>query len=380
MTMVHQRPSMLQGLAALRAWEGPRLLKQLLPLSVLLMALSATAGTPARAQGIIPNETIASTVPPNGDLNPYGVAFVPIDFEGGGPLHFGDILVSNFNDKANQQGTGTTVVRINPEGRLSVFFQGPKGLGLTTALGILKAGFVLVGNLPTKNGTAATIKAPGSLLILDRGGHLIANLVDATFLDGPWDLTVNDQGAQAQVFVSNVLNGTVTRLNLQVTGPRKISVESATLIGMGYRHRTDPAALVVGPTGLAYDAAKDLLYVASTDDNEIFVIPNAGSATSAVFKGNLVYRDERHLRGPVGLALAPNGDLLTTNGDAINPNPLQQSEVVEFTTTGQFVAQFSADPSVGGGAFGIAFNSSSGKTLLALVDDVVNTLDVFTLP
>ena len=75
-----------------------------------------------------------STVPSNGDLNPYGVAFVPSGFPEGGRLSPGDILVSNFNASSNLQGTGTTIVRIDPSGRQSLFFQGQAGLGLTTAL------------------------------------------------------------------------------------------------------------------------------------------------------------------------------------------------------------------------------------------------------
>jgi hypothetical protein len=50
-----------------------------------------------------------STLPPNGDVNPYGVAFVPHGFPGGGPLRPGDIIVSNFNNSGNLQGTGTTI-------------------------------------------------------------------------------------------------------------------------------------------------------------------------------------------------------------------------------------------------------------------------------
>src|SRR5262245_30285957 len=116
-----------------------------------------------------------STVPANGDVNPYGVAFVPVGFPRGGPLHPGDILVSNFNASSNLQGTGTTIVRVTPGGAQSLFFQGPSGIGLTTALGILKSGFVIVGNMPTTDGTAATVK-PGSLIVLDRFGHQVANL------------------------------------------------------------------------------------------------------------------------------------------------------------------------------------------------------------
>ena len=39
-----------------------------------------------------------STIPVNGDVNPYGVAFVPKGFATGGLLAKGDILVSNFNN------------------------------------------------------------------------------------------------------------------------------------------------------------------------------------------------------------------------------------------------------------------------------------------
>ena len=68
--------------------------------------------------------TIFSTVPPNGDLNPYGVAFVPQGFQSGtGPLRPGQILVSNFNNNANLQGTGTTIVRVSSSGTPFVFFR-----------------------------------------------------------------------------------------------------------------------------------------------------------------------------------------------------------------------------------------------------------------
>jgi len=45
-----------------------------------------------------------STVPKNGDVNPYGVVFVPNNFNtSAGPLQHGDILVSNFNNAKNLQ-------------------------------------------------------------------------------------------------------------------------------------------------------------------------------------------------------------------------------------------------------------------------------------
>ena len=38
-----------------------------------------------------------------------------------GTLVKGDTLVSNFNDKANVQGTGTTIVQLSPAGTRSTF-------------------------------------------------------------------------------------------------------------------------------------------------------------------------------------------------------------------------------------------------------------------
>ena len=81
----------------------------LLLLAILLSLGSAQAGT---------IKTIASTVPGNGDVNPYGVAVVPTTT---GSLIQGNILISNFNNSANLQGTGTTIVQISPGGSVSLF-------------------------------------------------------------------------------------------------------------------------------------------------------------------------------------------------------------------------------------------------------------------
>jgi hypothetical protein len=156
-----------------------------------------------RHEPIVPELTTTptlsvSTVPSNGDLNPYGVAFIPHGFPTGGSLNAGDIIVSNFNDSANVQGAGTTIVSISPSGQQSLFFQGQPGLGFTTALGSLKRGFVLVGSVPTTDGTCGTI-GQTSLLILDRSGALVTTLADPKLLDGPWDLTINDRGELAEV-------------------------------------------------------------------------------------------------------------------------------------------------------------------------------------
>src|SRR4029077_11699949 len=159
---------------------------------------------------------VVSTVPANGDGNPYGVAFVPPNFPAGGTINPGDVLVSNFNNAptttgGNLQGTGTTIVDVPPNAPLSLFFQSKTPTGLTTALNILQKGFVLVGNFPSTDGTLATATA-GSILVIDKSGNLVSTYTD-TSVQGPWDSALFDQGGTALYFVANGLNGTIVRYN-----------------------------------------------------------------------------------------------------------------------------------------------------------------------
>jgi DNA-binding beta-propeller fold protein YncE len=343
----------------------------------------AAIGSQANAaEAFIPRVVNSSTIPSNGDVNPYGVAFVPVGFPAGGKIASGDVLVSNFNNSGNVQGTGTTIIQLTPHGALAppktaVTFFTSSLTGLSTALGVLKAGFVLVGNVPTVDGHFDTI-GQGALQVIDRHGHWLHTWTDPVFLDGPWDLALDDDGMHVHVFVSNVLNGTVSRLDVAVESGSIKLLKKAT-IAVGYKHEPNLGAVVLGPTGLAFDEESDTLYVASTDDNAIFAITDASQRTSAVNLGNLVFADS-HLRGPLALRFAPNGDLLTANGDAVNMDPLHPSEIVEFTRWGQFVREYNVDASQGG-AFGIdAVPDSILGFNYAVVDDVTNSLSVIDLP
>lgn len=318
-----------------------------------------------------------STVPKNGDGNPYGVAFVPVNFlTGSGPLRHGDILVSNYNNSMGLQGTGTTIVRIPSTGAApAVFFQGKAGLGLSTALGTLQYGFVVVGNAPTTDGTAATAGA-GSLLVINKWGQLVQTITDPS-IQGPWDMALVDHGDQAIAFVTNALTGTVTRLKFSVSSTG-LKLENATVIASGYVHRGDPVTLFVAPTGAVYDEKRDVLYVASTGDNAVFAIWDASRRKSEDGLGTVIYQDNTHLHGALGLAAAPNGHLLVTNNDGINPDPKQPSEIVEFTKEGEFVKEIPVDPAPGG-SFGLAVNTYDDTAIFAAVDDNTNTLTIWTL-
>jgi hypothetical protein len=318
---------------------------------------------------------VVSTVPANGDLNPYGVAFVPPSFPTGGAINPGDVLVSNFNASTNLQGSGTTIVDVPSNAPVTLFFQGTAPLGLTTALTVLQKGFVLVGNFPSPDGTCGSASA-GSILVIDKNGHLVSTITDTT-IQGPWDSALFDEGGTAKLFVANALSGAVVRYDLNVNSG--VAVTKATQIASGYLHNCDPVTFVDAPTGLVYDPSKNVLYVASAVDNAVYAVSGAADRTHDGGIGTLIYEDPKHLHGALGLAMSPNGHLLVTNNDSINPDPSQPSELVEFTVEGHFVKQISLDPSPGG-SFGLAVETVNRKTAkLAAVDDSVNLFLIWTL-
>ena len=347
--------------------------------SLLFTAPALLAQITIGGAGFLPNPIqMVSTVPGNGDVNPYGVAFVPVGFPSG-VLNAGDILVSNFNNSQNLQGTGTTIVRITRQGQQTLFFTAQAGQpGLSTALGILKEGLVVVGNFPSTDGTCATA-GNGNLLVINSAGQQVQTITDQNFINGPWDMALYDAGdGTIFAFVANGLTGNVTRIIMTISGGALI-VQSKTTIASGYLFQCDPVTFVDAPTGLVYNPAADLLYVASTVDNAVFVVTHATTRTDSAGTGQVIYHDSLHLHGALGLAAAPNGDLLVSNNDAINPDPNQPSEIVEFTTSGLFVKELSLDPNFGG-AFGLNVQVSGHTARFAAVDDNQSTLNIWTLP
>lgn len=354
------------------------------PQSTLATALTLFALTTPCLQSsawaqstLIPSQQLVSTVPANGDVNPYGVAFVSAQYHGSGPLGPGDVLVANYNNSMNLQGTGTTIMRISKSYQSSVFYQARPNHGMSAALGVLQEGFVLAGSAPTFDGTFATLQN-GSLLILDAHGVLKAELTDPKLLQCPWGLTISEGTGIAHVFVSCALSGSITRIDLNVT-PLTVTLKSMTRIASGYLHRGDPAALVVGPAGLAYNQATDTLFVASQGEDAVYAVPSAAGRTSDTGTGKLVYQDNSHLHGPLDLAMAPSGDLLIANSDGVNADPNQPSEIVEITQQGLYLGEFPVNFNGIGGAFGVAVASYGGRTIVAATDDLLNTLHLWTI-
>src|SRR5262252_165246 len=355
-------------------------------LAAFAIVPAAQAGTNSSFIGpFTHNDTITSTVPANGDVNPYGVAVVPTST---GSLVKGDVLVSNFNNSSNLQGTGTTIVQISPGGQQTLFAQidasslpgpCPGGVGLTTALGILPGGWVVVGSLPTADGMSATAKA-GCLIVVNNQGQ-VAETIAGHGINGPWDMATVSSGSLAALFVSNVLNGTVAaggsvvnqgtveRLVLLLRGSKPPLLVAHTVIGSGFGEHTDPAALVVGPTGLGLDS-HGTLFVADSVGNRITAIPAALIRLTSAGTGNVVTTGGA-LNTPLGLTIAPNGNVLTVNGG--------DGFLVETSPANGQVATALLDntgsPPGAGALFGLAVTPNNNG--IYYVDDAANTLNLF---
>jgi hypothetical protein len=333
---------------------------------------------------------IASTVPGNGDVNPYGTAIVQ---QSNGKLLKGDILVSNFNNSQNNQGTGTTIVQISPDGQQSVFAQlngqaCPDGIGLTTALVELKRGWVIVGSLPTGDGQFAHAKA-GCLIVLNSQGQVAATWRNGQ-INGPWDATAQEdnKGDDVTLFVSNVLNGNLAtranqtvnqgnvvrfELNVPEQGQGTPRITASRVIATGIGELTDGKAALQGPTGLGL-AANGTLYVADTVNSRVLMVQNALNRTTFSDASKHILSTGGKLNGELGLTIAPNGDILTVNGNDGN--------LVEITPAGVQIAvkQLSntANPGMAPGA-GCLFNLAVAPNGAGLyfVDDCTNQLNIF---
>ena len=70
--------------------------------------------------------TLINTVPSNGDQNPYAIVVAPVS---SGSVKQGDVLVGNFNNAANLQGTGSTIINYHPDTKeMTVFATVPRDL------------------------------------------------------------------------------------------------------------------------------------------------------------------------------------------------------------------------------------------------------------
>ena len=333
---------------------------------------------------------LTSTIPDNGDVNPYAIIVAPTSV---GSIEKDDVLVDNFNNISNLQGTGTTIVRYRPSTKETVLFaqvpqklkECPGGVGLSTAMTMLKSGWVIVGSMPSVDGTTRT-KGDGCLLVFDANGHHVATWASPT-INGPWgNMATIDRGDSATLFISmagfgvpspDVLdpdthypiilhNATVLRLDLTIPEGKAPVLQSQTVVADGFSQRADLANFLLGPTGLAL-GADDTLYVTDGLDNEITAISNAGTRTQSEGKGKLVTKDGL-LAWPLAMVITAQGHLIVNNGkngQAVEIDPVAGKQIyAHWLNTNQ-----AQSPPGNGNLFGIAL-AADGKSFYYVEDDI----------
>jgi hypothetical protein len=332
--------------------------------------------------------TLINTVPSNGDQNPYALVVAPVS---AGTVKQGDVLVGNFNNAANLQGTGSTIINYHPDTKeMTVFATVPRdlkdcpgGIGLSTAMTMLKSGWVIVGSTPSNDGTTNT-KGAGCLIVLDSQGKVASTIVSPNIND-PWgNMAVVDNGDHATLFLSNAGFGvgradgdppvfkqaTILRLDLDIRQGKPPVVKQETVVGSGFGAQADKGVFLVGPTGLALSADQKMLYASDAIGNRVTEIDDPMTRDTSAGVGRQLTADG-FLHRPLAMVTAPNGHLLVTN--ALN------GQVVEIdpATGKQLYARWidtdkAQSPPGNGDLFGIAM-TPEGDGFYYVQDDV-NTL------
>jgi sugar lactone lactonase YvrE len=151
-------------------------------------------------------------------------------------------------------------------------------------------------------------------------------------------------------------------------GRAPVLVDS-TVVASGFPQRTDANALVIGATGVAFDDDSGILYVADTLDNRIAAVPDALFRFSPAGEGITVFEGGA-LNGPLGLALAPNGELIAANGDdgyLVEIDPFRGRQVAT-----NLVDDTPGPPAGAGALFGLLATPEG----VYFVDDVANTFNL----
>ncbi len=367
---------------------------------LLAASLIGLAGTRAWADGakgfletVHRHTTLASTVPDNGDLNPYAIVVAPVS---AGKIQKDDVLVDNFNDISNLQGTGTTIVDYNPTTKQTTLLaripkklpECPGGVGLTTAMTMLKSGWLIVGSTPSTDGTTKT-KGDGCILVLDPNGQVVSVWSGPT-INGPWgNIASVDRGDTATLFISmagfdlqspdvrdpesgypvTVKKATVLRLELSIPQGKPPVLLSQTVIASGFSQRADRDNFMFGPTGLAL-GADNTLYVTDGMDSQITAIPDAMTRTDSAGTGRVVTQGGL-LAWPLAVTTTPQGHLLVCNGrngQVVEVDPIAGKQIYA-----QWIDSDQAQTPAGNGdLFGIAMKPDNKG--FYYVEDDMNTL------
>jgi len=325
--------------------------------------------------------TIGSTLDPmEHGGNPYGLTVATAT---AGLLTSGDLIACNFNDGAtNTQGLGTTVIGLHP-------MAGSTPYRIAQSATLL--GCSSVTSLP--DGTlVATASQANATLLISPAGAISTPFAGDVFAE-PWSAIYATHDANAYVYVSNAMTGTIDRITLNGDAQ-----SSFTEIASGFSTNMGVPGAISAPAGLTYDAANDTLYVVDTNVNRVVALSNVSAigtdgvmVTGTTFAGvsaasAKVIASGAPLNGPISGALLVNGDIVVGN----TLDPAGTNLLIEIApSTGKMVSK-NVDTGAGGAIFGIvavpttittmgAYGTTKTQTnVIYFNDDNDNTVKLLT--
>lgn len=312
-------------------------------------------------------QTIGSTSPSTPhDVNPYGLDVAKVT---AGKISAGDLVVCDFNNPGNVQGTGTEIVSLHP------------AVGSTPLL-IAKdhtlMGCNALATAPNGNIWLAAFKANDNPIFTPSGAFV------TSLSNGPWHHPFGEAfaaGANPAFYVSNAADGSLVR----------VSVPSLTftIIATGFPVNGGKPGSILGPSGLNYQPAGDRLYVVDGTNNTLYAIDNVSSvgsngisvnANGSSFTGpsaasaHVVFSGPP-LNGPISSAILFNGNVVL--GNTLDPDGTNL--MVEISSTGQLLSTKNVDTGAAGALFGmVATGTSAATTKLYFNDDNDNTVKVLS--
>ena len=313
--------------------------------------------------------TIGSTVPANGEQNPYGLDVAKTD---AGKLEAGDLVVCDFNNAANVQGTGSTIIALHPHPGATTRFvaQDPSLLGCT-ALALAPSDFIW-----------AAAFAANDNPIFSPGGSLVTTLAGGPW-HGPFGQAFSPHSGpfgSAAFYESNASDGSIVRINLPSF--------TFDVIVRGLPVNGGVPGSILGPSGLQYEKKHDRLYIVDGTNNALYAlchvstIPAGGITVTGgtTFSGPFKHRARvvfsgPPLNGPISSALLANGHLVLGN----TLDPTGKNLMVELTPHGRVLDVKNVDTGAAGALFGmVATGRDVDDTKLYFNDDNDNTVKVLT--
>ncbi len=297
--------------------------------------------------------TIGSTVDAaNGDQNPYGLAIAPA---GGGNIAAGDLVVCNFNDGLNIQGLGTTIEVLKP-------YPGATPRRLIADPRLTGCAAIAMGGaapwVAALDANDNPIVSPSGKIIDPLNTYPWTGAWGEAFLAGP--------RTPPAFYESNANDGSIVRINLN-------SPFTFEKIATAFPVNHGVPGSILAPSGLTYDAVRDVLYIVDGASNSVFEIREP----ARVHTGGITFTPHgftgpsaRHARllyagnplnAPISAALLYNGDLVVGNtGD---------NRLVELGPAGYVLGTRVVDAGTAGAIFGIAASGTSAQTTRVYFND-----------